>query len=198
MIRMKLLKIPRYILKPSKLVIIIAILATFGTVQMLTAGIWDAASHALKEPETFWSIQHVAVYTGVGMVTVSAIMGGILLKTVDTTGILKHGTQLIITGAIVQLVAGFADSISHDIFGIDGLLSWSHQPLELGLVLCALGSFLVLKSNQEKKLSKMLPFSIITLILSASWLGFNLLLLIGSTIMCIPVYEFFSSGCAIL
>lgn len=198
MIRMKLLKIHQYILKPSKLVIIIAILATFGTVQMLTAGIWDAASHALKEPETFWSIQHVAVYTGVGMVTVSAILGGILLKTVDTTGILKHGTQLIIAGAILQLVAGFADSISHDIFGIDGLLSWSHQPLELGLVLCALGSFLVLKSNPEKKLSKILPFSIITLILSASWLGFNLLLLVGSTIMCIPVYEFFSSGCAIL
>jgi hypothetical protein len=195
---LKIQKISQYVLKPSKLVVLVAILATFGTVQMLTAGVWDAASHALKEPESFWSIQHVAVYAGVGMVSLSAVLGGFLLKTTNTEGFLKLGIQIIIAGAILQLVAGYADSVSHEIFGIDGLISWSHQPLELGLVLSVLGSFLVLKSNTEKRLSKFLPFSIMTLILSVSWLGFNLLLLVGAQIMCIPVYEFFSSGCAIL
>lgn len=195
---MKLQKIPQYILKPSKLVIIVAVLATLGTAQMMTAGIWDAISHTLKEPEHFWSIQHVAVYTGVAMVAVSAILGAVFLKTNTITGFLKRGTILVIIGALLQISAGYADSISHDIFGIDGLLSFSHQPLELGLVLSALGSFLLLKSVDDKKLEKFLPVSIITLVLSSSWLGFNLLLLAGSTIMCMPVYEVFSSGCAIL
>lgn len=195
---MKLQKIPQYILKPSKLVIIVALLATLGTAQMMTAGIWDAISHTLKEPESFWSIQHIAVYTGVGMVAVSAILGAVFLKTNTITGFLKRGTILVIIGALLQISAGYADSISHDIFGIDGLLSFSHQPLELGLVLSALGSFLLLKSVDDKKLEKFLPVSIITLILSSSWLGFNLLLLVGSTIMCMPVYGVFSSGCAIL
>ena len=44
---------------------IIGILSTFGTGQMLSGGIWDAASHALREPESFWSLQHIAVYAGV-------------------------------------------------------------------------------------------------------------------------------------
>lgn len=195
---MKLQKIPQYILKPSKLVVIVAILATLGTAQMMTAGIWDAISHTLREPESFWSIQHVAVYTGVGMIAVSAILGTIFLKTNDITGLLKHGTMLVIIGALLQISAGYADSVSHDVFGIDGLLSFSHQPLELGLVLSATGSFILLKSVNDSKLQKFLPVSIITLILSSSWLGFNLLLLVGSIVMCMPVYEVFSSGCAIL
>lgn len=185
------------VLSESNLVSIASALAVFGSVLMLSGGVWDAASHALKEPEYFWSIQHVAVYSGVGMVASSAIVGGISLKQKRIHGRPSLGLKIIIIGAILQISAGYADSISHDTFGIDGLLSLSHQPLEAGLVLSAFGSYLAMRSLGGF-IQRLLPFSIITLILSISWLAFNLALLIGGIILCIPVYHLFSSGCAIL
>jgi len=177
---------------------LIIIFAILGTAQMLAGGIWDASSHALKEPEFFWSIQHVTVYFGVAIVSSAAILSFLVLKQYHPTGIFKRGIQLVILGSILQISAGYADSISHDVFGIDGLLSLSHQPLELGLVLSTIGGFLVLKSNPTSKLNMLLPVSIIAVIASIMWLGFNLSLLIGGPILCLPVYEIFSSGCAIL
>ena len=176
---------------------LIIIFAVFGIAQMLAGGIWDASSHVLKEPEFFWSIQHITVYFGVAIVSSAAILSFFVLKLYHPTGIFKRGIQFIMLGAILQISAGYADSVSHDVFGIDGLLSLSHQPLELGLVLSAIGAFLVLKSNPTK-LNRLLPVSIIAVIASILWLGFNLSLLIGGPILCLPVYEIFSSGCAIL
>ena len=186
------------LLQKNTLTKLIIIFSLFGTLQMLSGGIWDASSHALKAPEFFWSIQHVAVYTGVAMVACSAIVGFLMIKQNQVHGIFKNGIRLIILGAALQIVSGYADSISHDIFGIDGLLSWSHQPLELGLIFGAVGAFLVLKSNPQSKFRILLPVSIMTVILSVMWLGFNLSLLVAGEILCIPVYEIFSSGCAIL
>ena len=177
---------------------LIGILSTFGTGQMLSGGIWDAASHALHEPESFWSIQHITVYAGVSMIATSAIMGLILLRTYNLDKSLKRGIQLIVVGSILQIISGYGDSISHDIFGIDGLLSLSHQPLELGLILTALGGFFIIKYHSSPKIRLLQPISSLILVLSILWLGFNLALLVGGVILCIPVYEIFSSGCAIL
>lgn len=177
---------------------LIIIFAVLGTSQMLAGGIWDASSHALKEPEFFWSIQHIAIYFGVAIVSSAAILSFFVLKQYHPTGIFKRGIQFVILSSILQISAGYADSVSHDVYGIDGLLSLSHQPLELGLVLSAIGAFLVLKSNPTSKLNRLLPVSIIAVIASILWLGFNLSLLIGGPILCLPVYEIFSSGCAIL
>ncbi len=199
----------------SKILInIAACLAVIGTVVMLTGGIWDATSHSLRAPEYFWSIQHVAVYTGVSMIASSGIVGAILLKRNrnDLFGALPKGLKIIILGSIVQIAAGYGDSLSHDVFGIDGLVSFTHQPLEVGLVLSALGGFFVIRSLNDngsadnssyycyysRLHSALLPFSIVTLILSISWVCFNLSLLVGGTVLCIPVYQLFSSGCAIL
>jgi len=130
--------------KPNNLIAIASVLAVVGPVIILTGGIWDAISHLQREPELFWTIQHVSVYTGVSMITSAGIIGIILLVRNSTTGILKKGIQLVIIGSIIQLVSGFADSLSHDLYGIDGLISWSHQPLEFGIVLAALGGFVYL------------------------------------------------------
>ena len=184
--------------KPNNLIAIASVLAVVGPVIILTGGIWDAISHLQREPELFWTIQHVSVYTGVSMITSAGIIGIILLVRNSTTGILKKGIQLVILGSIIQLVSGFADSLSHDLYGIDGLISWSHQPLEFGIVLAALGGFLIMKSRQHTKLKIFLPFSIIALLLLTSWLGFNIFLVFGHVIQCIPVYDIFSSGCSIL
>jgi hypothetical protein len=167
-------------------------------VVILSAGIWDAFSHIQNEPELFWTIQHISVYTGVSLIASAGIIGVILLFRNSVKGILKKGIQLVIAGSIIQLVAGFGDSLSHEVFGIDGLISWSHQPLEFGIVLAALGGFLIIKSRQHTKLKIFLPFSIIALLLLTSWLGFNLFLIFGHVIQCIPIYDIFSSGCSIL
>jgi len=184
--------------KSTTLVSFVSILAVIGPVVIVSAGLWDAISHLQKEPELFWSIQHIIVYTGVSMTSCAAIMGCILLFRKSVQRSLKTGIILVIAGSIIQLISGFVDSLSHEVFGIDGLISWSHQPLELGLVLASLGGVLILKNREHTKLRAFLPFSIVAFLFLTTWLIFNLVLIFGHTIQCIPVYEIFSSGCSIL
>lgn len=182
----------------STIVSFTSILAVLGPVVTVTGGFWDAISHLLREPEFFWTIQHITVYSGVSLVSISAFLGLYLLIRNSVKNSLKTGIVLVIMGAAIQLASGFADSISHDIYGIDGLISWSHQPLELGLVLASLGGLIILKNREHTKLKFLIPFSIISFIFFTTWLVFNLVLIFGHTIQCIPVYEIFSSGCSIL
>lgn len=184
--------------KPNTLLSFVSILAVIGPIIVVSAGLWDAISHLQKEPEFFWSTPHILVYTGVTISSIGAVLGSVLLYKKSVHGFLKTGIRLVIIGSVVQLISGFGDSLSHDLFGIDGLISWSHQPLELGLVLASLGAVFIIKSKEHTKLRFILPFSIIAFLFFTIWLAFNLVLIIGHTIQCIPVYEIFSSGCAIL
>ncbi|MEK0320894.1 MAG: hypothetical protein QQN61_07370 [Nitrosopumilus sp.] len=184
--------------KPTTLVFIVSILAVIGSVIIVSAGLWDAISHLQQEPEFFWSIQHIIVYTGVSMTSCAAFIGCILLLRKSVHRSLKTGIILVIVGTAIQLISGFADSLSHELYGIDGLISWSHQPLELGLVLVSLGGVLIIKNREHTKLKAFLPFAIVTFLFLTTWLIFNLILIFGHTIQCIPVYEIFSSGCSIL
>ena len=186
------------IAKSSTLVSLVSILAVIGPIVIVSAGFWDAISHLQKEPEFFWSPSHMVVYFGVSLTTCAAIMGSILIIRKSVHGSLKTGIKLVIVGSILQIVSGFGDSLSHDVFGIDGLVSWSHQPLELGLVLASLGAVLILKNREHTRLKIFLPFSIIAFLFFTTWLIFNLVLFFGHTIQCIQIYEIFSSGCSIL
>jgi hypothetical protein len=184
--------------KSSTLVSLVSILAVIGPIVIVSAGFWDAISHLQKEPEFFWSPSHIVVYFGVSMTSCAAIMGSILMIRKSVHGSLKTGIKLVITGSLLQIISGFGDSLSHDVFGIDGLISWSHQPLELGLVLASLGAVLILKNREHTKLKIFLPFSIVAFLFFTTWLIFNLVLFFGHTIQCIQIYEIFSSGCSIL
>ena len=177
---------------------IIAILAVTGPVIILVAGIWDAINHIQNEPEFFWSDPHIAVYAGVTLVGVAALFSVNLFRKNSIQGILKKGLQLVVIGSIIQIVSGFGDSISHDMFGIDGLLSLTHQPLEIGIVLSALGGFLIVKSRQNSNLKTFLPFAIVTFLLITAWLAFNFALYFGYYVQCMPIHLIFSSGCSIL
>jgi succinate-acetate transporter protein len=140
----------------------------------------------------------MVVYFGVSLVASAGLLSMILLIKKSVHGILKTGILLVVFGAVIQLIAGFVDSVSHDVYGIDGLISWSHQPLELGLVLAALGGFLVLKNKEHTKLKILIPFSIISFLFFTTWLVFNFALIFGHTIQCIYIHVIFSSGCSIL
>ena len=188
----------RLCLKSNTQLSIISILAVTGPVIILIAGIWDAINHIQNEPEFFWSDPHIVVYAGVTLVGVAALFSVNLLIKNSIQGILKRGLQLVIIGSIIQFVSGFGDSISHEMFGIDGLLSLTHQPLEIGIVLSALGGFLIVKSRQNSNLEIFLPFAIVTFLLMTAWLAFNFALYFGHYIQCMPIHLIFSSGCAIL
>ena len=188
----------RLCLKSNSQLSIISILAVTGPLIILVAGIWDAINHIQNSPEFFWSDPHIVVYAGVTLVAVASLFSINLLIKNSINGILKRGLQLVIVGSIMQIVSGFGDSISHDMFGIDGLLSLTHQPLEIGIVLSALGGFLIIKSRQNTNLNAFLPFSIVTFLLMTTWLAFNFALYFGYYIQCMPIHLIFSSGCAIL
>jgi hypothetical protein len=185
-------------IQTTTLVSLIAILAVFGPFISVSGGFWDAVNHLLNEPDFFWSIQHMVVYFGVSLVASAGFLGMFILIKKSVHGTLKTGILLVVAGAAIQLVAGFADSISHDVYGIDGLISWSHQPLELGLVLAALGGFLVLKNREHTRLKILIPFSIIAFLFFTTWLVFNFALIFGHTMQCIYIHVIFSSGCSIL
>lgn len=184
--------------KRQNLIFLVSILAVFGIVTELLAGVWDATSHLMREPELFWTTQHVVVYTGVGMVACAAILGSFLIVTDSKNKSLNKKLKIIILGAILQITAGYADSISHDIYGIDGLVSISHLVLESGLFLSAFGGFVVLSQINSQNTRKIIPIAILAVLLSVTWIGFNLILLFGAVVLCMPVYEIFSSGCAVL
>lgn len=188
----------RLCLKSNSQLSIISILAVTGPLIILVAGIWDAINHIQNSPEFFWSDPHIVVYAGVTLVAVASLFSINLLIKNSINGILKRGLQLVIIGSIMQIVSGFGDSISHDMFGIDGLLSLTHQPLEIGIVLSALGGFLIIKSRQNTNLNAFLPFSIVTFLLMTTWLAFNFALYFGHYIQCMPIHLIFSSGCSVL
>jgi len=187
-----------FLSKTKTLLFIISILAICGTVTELLGGIWDASTHALRAPEKFWTIQHVTIYAGVGMIVSSSVLGMIILLLNSKNKVLFNGIKILLVGSLLQLVGGYADSISHQIYGVDGLVTPSHLTIETGLFLCALGSFMTLCQLDKKMTRKVMPIAIMTVLLSASWIGFNLTILFTSVVLCIPVYDLFSSGCAVL
>ncbi len=187
-----------FLSKTGTILFVISILAICGTVTELMGGIWDASTHALRAPEKFWTIQHATIYAGVGMIVSSSVLGILTLFLNSKNKILFKGIKIILLGSVLQLVGGYADSISHEIYGVDGLLTPSHLTIETGLFLSALGSFLTLCQVDKRNTRKVMTIAIMTVLLSASWICFNLILLFTSIVLCIPVYDLFSSGCAVL
>src|SRR5690242_8137985 len=94
-----------FIARSRTILSVVSVLAICGTVIILLGGVWDTASHALRIPETFWTIQHVTIYSGASMIAVSAVMGILLLfKTVNKK--VESGIKIILVSATLQLAGG--------------------------------------------------------------------------------------------
>lgn len=173
---------------------LISVLATLGTLSILLGGVWDSSSHAMRIPESFWTIQHITIYTGAAFVASSATVG--TLVSLQNKKI-SMGILILLIGSVMQLGGGFADYNYHELYGIDGLVTPSHLTVEFGLFLSAMGGFITIrKSNNYAR--RIIPISIMTVLLAASWVIFNMALLFGAVVLCIPIYELFSSGCAVM
>lgn len=172
-------------------------LATCGTMIVLLGGIWDSASHEFRVPETFWTIQHATIYSGASLIACSAIAAMLVLNHCEDK-FMKKGIMVILLGAMLQVIGGYADYNFHEIYGIDGLVTPSHLTVETGLLFSAIGGFITLSKSRNRILLKISPVSIMTILLSATWIGFNLILLFSAVILCVPVFQLFYSGCAVM
>jgi len=92
-----------FLSRRNELLFIVSVLAVLGTTGVLIGGIWDSASHALKIPDSFWTIQHVTVYSCVSLVTFSAAFG-ILISIKNRKIIL--GITMLLVGSLMQLGGG--------------------------------------------------------------------------------------------
>jgi hypothetical protein len=139
----------------------------------------------------------MTIYTGASIVTLSALTGVIAIMNSRNKKI--HGAiMIIIIGAVAQLAGGYFDYSFHTKYGIDGLVTPSHLTVETGLLLSAIGGLIMISKVRNAPLKAVIPISIITVLLSASWIGFNLSLLLGDVVECVPIYQMFSSGCAVM
>ena len=136
------------------------ILATIGAFLQIGGTSWDVTSHLLQRPESFFTPSHTLLYTGVGMVTIAAGIGGILLLTNKELRTKSFATafKLFIIGSGIALVAGPADFWWHQTFGVDGLLSPTHLTLATGMlinsvaVVLGFARFIEQFSSKNKKL----------------------------------------------
>jgi hypothetical protein len=115
----------------------ILIMATVGAFLQIGGTSWDITSHIMQEPETFFTPSHTVLYTGVGLLTIAAGIGGVLLiknKKLRTKSF-ATAFKLLIMGSTISLVAGPSDFLWHEAFGVDGLLSPPHLALATGMLI---------------------------------------------------------------
>ena len=112
-----------FLSRQNDILFVVSVLSILGTFVVILGGIWDSASHALKIPDTFWTIQHVTVYSGVTVVALSAALGTMI--SIKNRKIIIGITMLMI-GSVMQLGGGYVDYNFHEIYGIDGLVTASH------------------------------------------------------------------------
>ncbi len=117
------------------------IIATAGAFLQIGGTSWDVTSHLLLQPETFFTPSHTVLYTGIGLLTITAGLGGaLLIKNKDiATKSFFTSFKLFIIGSAISLVAGPSDFLWHETFGVDGLLSPPHLTLITGMLINAVG-----------------------------------------------------------
>ena len=121
-----------------RIVLLSLIIGTAGAFLQIGGTSWDVTSHIMREPETFFTPSHTVLYTGIGLLTISAGMGGVvLLKGRKDAARNSYSTsyKLLVIGSAVSLIAGPADFLWHETFGVDGLLSPPHLALITGMLI---------------------------------------------------------------
>jgi hypothetical protein len=178
----------RLFLSPSYIMIRFVFGCTLVSIGMFVSaagGSWDISNHLLNKPETFFSIPHAVLYTGVAL----AIFGLVIVRmayrkyvsTYHNNSNLKISSKLIFVGISMLVVAGPTDFAWHSAFGLDGLLSPPHFVLLSGMIVSSLGAMLGImsyanthddrKMNYKRNLSTELKTASITTHLPLIFIG---------------------------
>ena len=129
------------ILSPStnafKFSMIVLMFASVGSLMQISAGNWDVTSHLLLSPESFFTPSHAVLYTGIGILSLSSIIGVALMlkyRELKKSG-LTLSFKLLIIGSLISIISGPSDFIWHETFGVDGFLSPTHLMLITGMLI---------------------------------------------------------------
>ena len=122
---------------PISVSIVVLIIATVGAFVQTEGASWDVTSHLLRRPETFLTPSHAMLYSGVGLLLITAaISANLLLKNKEIrTRSFGTALKLLIIGSTLSIVAGPSDYLWHQIYGVDGLLSPTHLTLVTGMLI---------------------------------------------------------------
>lgn len=143
------------------IVLLSLIIGTAGAFLQIWGTSWDVTSHIMREPETFFTPSHTVLYTGIGLLTISTVMGGIVFlegRKDAARNTYSTSYKLLVIGSAVSLVAGPADFLWHETFGVDGLLSPPHLALITGMLINSIAvvaglvglRYTLLTPNKEK------------------------------------------------
>jgi hypothetical protein len=149
------------ILRVPGIVLLSLIIGTAGVFLQIGGTSWDVTSHIMREPETFFTPSHTVLYTGIGLLTISAVMGGVVFlegRKDAVRNTYSTSYKLLVIGSAVSLVAGPADFLWHETFGVDGLLSPPHLALITGMLINSMAvvvglvrlRYTLLTPNKEK------------------------------------------------
>jgi hypothetical protein len=145
------------------------IIATLGSFLQIGGTAWDVTSHLLQRPESFFTPSHALLYTGVGLIAITSALGGIVLllnKKLRTKPIAK-AFKLFIIGSAIAVVAGPADFLWHQHFGIDGLLSPTHFILATGILINSIAVVIGLSKIESEVSSKRKKLLVIAALIPA-------------------------------
>ncbi|MDQ4074384.1 MAG: hypothetical protein M3162_08800 [Thermoproteota archaeon] len=149
--------------------------AMVGSFIQITGGSWDVTSHLLLIPETFFTPSHILLYSGVGLLVTCSVFAIYLLQKHKELRRMTFAISLkmIIVGSVVSLLAGPADFLWHQAFGVDGLLSPTHIALVSGMLTNSIAVVLGLArlpSYLERRNHKRLAKAISVPAFAAMWL----------------------------
>jgi hypothetical protein len=144
----------------SKLVeisLFILIVSTLGSFMQISGASWDITSHLLNQPDSFFTPSHAMLYTGIGLISISAGVGSYILrrrkKKIKQYNSISLSFKLLIIGSFLSLIAGPLDYLWHQSFGLDGLLSPTHITLATGMLINSVAVFIGLYGVMNNNIS---------------------------------------------
>src|SRR5713101_1586959 len=98
------------------------IVGVVGAFLQISGGIWDVSSHIMGIVETFFTVPHLVLYTGVVLSLVASLTGLALRKSVGARTVepsLFTGLRVSLVAGALQVVAGPFDVWWHSTYGFD-------------------------------------------------------------------------------
>jgi hypothetical protein len=145
-----------------------------GALMQVWGGIWDVSWHILGLVETFFTLPHTILYSGIALSLLAALSAVIFRFRFRASGPVPEtrllvGLHVALAGGIMQLLAGPLDFWWHSNFGFDPFLfTPPHGLLILGIVTSGLGMAIGSATLLQAHRTNILPSGFLA---NARWLN---------------------------
>lgn len=146
------------------------LLMSLGILLVTVGGSWDITNHVLNKPESFESVPHGIMYSGVAMSLIGTIISFLIWHKIEDKKSIKISLKLGVIGIAILISAGPIDFLWHSNFGLDGLLSPPHMSLIIGMMLTSIGGMVGIVRYHIHSKSKFSKFLIVICLLPV-WLS---------------------------